>query len=172
MPATPTTTRTTIGCFPLMGYGKFALNGIRVSCTFDYADKEPKNIAYVFTLITAGFVSKLSQPSLPAAAAPRPPRSDCSALTDGPTISHAVPFTIITYCYIGMIRVARTSRHTLQRQNLTENSKVNAVLRLREFQLAKVAAKAIICFFCSWFPYVCIAIVTIGGMVSCCLLPP
>ena len=71
--------------------------------------------------------------------------------------------TIITYCYVGMIRIARSSRKTLTKQRLSGSMKNQAMLRLREYQLAKTAGKAIMCFLGSWAPYVCIALV---GMFS------
>ena len=44
---------------PKFGFGGFMQDGIAVSCTFDYEDTSPKNIAYVCVISLLGFVGEL-----------------------------------------------------------------------------------------------------------------
>ena len=44
--------------FPYFGFGSFFLDGLGISCTFNYLDRSLKNHIFVYTIISIGFVSK------------------------------------------------------------------------------------------------------------------
>lgn len=50
--------RILLATFPYMGFGNFFVEGIGVSCTFDFVTTTPQNIAYVITITVLGFVGE------------------------------------------------------------------------------------------------------------------
>ena len=63
--------------------------------------------------------------------------------------------------------IAKKSRETLKDQNIANSHRNEAALKLREYQLAKTASRAVVCFLTSWSPFVCITLVGISNDIVC-----
>ena len=49
--------RAIMASLPILGFGEFMVEGIGVSCTFNYIDQ--KNIPFVITIVFLGFAGEL-----------------------------------------------------------------------------------------------------------------
>lgn len=119
---------------PLIGWGRYILEGTNTSCTFDYLSRNMNNIVYVISMASAHFLVPVSVIS-------------CAYFLIFKTVQrHRIEFASFAADSF------RQDQSELSRQILKRGRK-------NELQTAKISLIIVLVFCVSWFPYAIVALI-------------
>lgn len=150
---------------PLFGWNRFILEGFSTSCTFDYISQNPWDRAYIFVLISGGFLAPLTilliSYTLILTRLSQRSRRLLERMTDTQSVSHHGSTYFFNQINLHEQRERSCTADTFD--GLTEDNPVPPSLRRTEARATRTAFLICALFCLAWGPYAIMALISLFG---------